>query len=164
MTGHAALAAGRWSTLTLAEQLANVGSEVERTITAWEARRTERFDKALTRALELFDLTAGMTAGEGIGGERSCERGRSSAAFFSTRSCCPTRRARCAATSWRLRCSPGGGGVPEPTAGRRYVRDSDRHRSSVVELSIRNPARPAPASAGRCVSAVRGDRTDCLRW
>ena len=59
MTGHAALAAGRWSTLTLAEQLANVGSEVERTITAWETRRTDRFDKALTRALELFDLTAG---------------------------------------------------------------------------------------------------------
>jgi len=59
MTGHAALATGRWSTLTLAEQLANVGSEVERTITAWEARRTDRFDKALTRALELFDLTAG---------------------------------------------------------------------------------------------------------
>src|SRR5713101_278817 len=25
-----------------------------------------------------------------------------------------------------------------------------RHRSSVVELSIRNPARPAHASAGRC--------------
>ncbi len=59
MTGHAALASGRWTTLTLAEQLANVGSEVERTITAWEARRTDRFDKALTRALELFDLTAG---------------------------------------------------------------------------------------------------------
>ncbi len=59
MTGHATLATGRWSTLTLAEQLANVGSEVERTIAAWEARRTDRFDKALARALELFDLTAG---------------------------------------------------------------------------------------------------------
>jgi hypothetical protein len=59
MTGHAALANGRWTTLTLAEQLANVGSEVERAITAWEARRTDRFDKALTRALELFDLTVG---------------------------------------------------------------------------------------------------------
>src|SRR2546426_10790866 len=58
MTGHAALATGRWSTLTLAEQLANVGSEVERTITAWEADRSDRFDRALTRALELFDLTA----------------------------------------------------------------------------------------------------------
>src|SRR2546425_13355695 len=59
MTIHVGLAAGRWAALSLPEQLANVGSEVERTITAWEARRTDRFDKALTRALELFDLTAG---------------------------------------------------------------------------------------------------------
>ena len=58
MTGHASLATGRWSTLSLAEQLANAGSEVERTIVAWEAQRSDRFDRALTRALELFDLTA----------------------------------------------------------------------------------------------------------
>src|SRR5436190_22522603 len=32
-----------------------------------------------------------------------------------------------------------------------------RHRSSVVELSIRNPARPAHASAGRCVCDGFGD-------
>ncbi len=59
MTGHPGLAAGRWTTLTLAEQLANVGSEVDRAIGAWEAQRSDRFDRALTRALELFDLTAG---------------------------------------------------------------------------------------------------------
>jgi len=58
MTGHAALATGRWATLTLAEQLANVGSEVDRAIAAWRARRSDRFDRALARALELFDLTA----------------------------------------------------------------------------------------------------------
>jgi len=58
MTSHAGLAAGRWAALTLAEQLANVGSEVDRAITAWEARRSDRFDRALARALELFDLTA----------------------------------------------------------------------------------------------------------
>jgi len=58
MTTHAGLAAGRWAALSLAEQFANVGSEVDRAITAWEARRTDRFDGALTRALELFDLTA----------------------------------------------------------------------------------------------------------
>ena len=46
MTGHAALATGRWSTLTLAEQLANVGSEVERTI---------------TRTVGVFDLVAGSS-------------------------------------------------------------------------------------------------------
>lgn len=59
MTGHPGLAAGRWTTLTIAEQLANVGSEVDRAIGAWEAQRLDRFDRALTRALELFDLTAG---------------------------------------------------------------------------------------------------------
>lgn len=58
MTMHTALAAGRWTTLTLAEQLANVGSEVDRTISAWEAQRSDRFDRALARALELLDLTA----------------------------------------------------------------------------------------------------------
>ena len=56
--GHAGLAAGRWTTLTLAEQLANVGSEVDRAIGAWEAQRSDRFDRALARALELFDLAA----------------------------------------------------------------------------------------------------------
>lgn len=58
MTTHADLAAGRWAALSLAEQLANVGSEVDRTIAAWAAQRADRFDRALARALELFDLTA----------------------------------------------------------------------------------------------------------
>jgi hypothetical protein len=58
MTIHVGLAAGRWAALSLAEQLANVGSEVNRAIAAWETPRSDRFDKALTRALELFDLTA----------------------------------------------------------------------------------------------------------
>jgi len=57
MTSHAGLAAGRWSALTLAEQLGHVGSEVDRAIVAWEAHRPDRFEKALGRALELFDLT-----------------------------------------------------------------------------------------------------------
>ena len=59
MTGHQILAAGRWTTLTLADQLANVGSEVDRAIRAWEAQRSDRFNRALARALELFDLTVG---------------------------------------------------------------------------------------------------------
>ncbi len=58
MTTHADLAAGRWAALSLAEQLANVGSEVDRAIGAWAAQRSDRFDRALARALELFDLTA----------------------------------------------------------------------------------------------------------
>src|SRR6266704_6751150 len=36
----------------------------------------------------------------------------------------------------------------------------DRNRSSVVELSIRNPARPAQASAGRCVFKELGGASD----
>ncbi|MFQ6046347.1 MAG: hypothetical protein ACE5PT_08310 [Gemmatimonadales bacterium] len=58
MSGHAELAAGRWHELSLAEQLANVGAEVDRAIRASEAGRAERFERALERALELFDLTA----------------------------------------------------------------------------------------------------------
>ena len=58
MTLHSSLADGRWRTLTIAEQLANVGSEVERVIRAHEAGKSDRFEGALERALELFDLTA----------------------------------------------------------------------------------------------------------
>ena len=39
------------------EQLAHVGSEVERAIRAHESGNHARFDGALARALELFDLT-----------------------------------------------------------------------------------------------------------
>ena len=56
--GHAGLAAGRWRTLSLLEQMANIGSEVDRVFRAAEQGRTERRDQALNRALELFDLTA----------------------------------------------------------------------------------------------------------
>jgi hypothetical protein len=55
---HASLAAGRWQTLSLMEQLGNVGSEVDRAIRAHEQGRPDRFEHALDRALELFDLTA----------------------------------------------------------------------------------------------------------
>lgn len=51
-------AAARWGRFTIAEQLAHVGSEVERTFRAQEAGNLPRRDLALARALELFDLTA----------------------------------------------------------------------------------------------------------
>src|SRR5213593_1903474 len=54
MTTHAGLAAGRWTALSLAEQLGNVGSEVDRAIAPWAAQRSDR----LERALGCFDLTA----------------------------------------------------------------------------------------------------------
>lgn len=55
---HTSLAGGRWRTLTLMEQLGNVGSEVERAFRAHTQGRADRFGHALARALELFDLTA----------------------------------------------------------------------------------------------------------
>ena len=50
--------ARRWQQLTLMEQLAHVGSEVERVIRAHETKNQVRFENALARALELFDFTA----------------------------------------------------------------------------------------------------------
>ncbi len=58
MTGvqHTELAAGRWWTLSLAEQLGHVGSEVSRTL-RWQSRNPQIAHGALQRALELLDLT-----------------------------------------------------------------------------------------------------------
>jgi hypothetical protein len=52
---HQSLANGRWFTLSLAEQLGNIGSEVSRAIRARGDKK--RFDAAVSRALELFHLT-----------------------------------------------------------------------------------------------------------
>lgn len=49
--------AERWKAFSLMEQLGNVGSEVGRTIRARATGNVSRFDQALARALELFDLT-----------------------------------------------------------------------------------------------------------
>ncbi len=46
----------RWFTLSLAEQLGNIGSEVGRART-WQNRDDKSFWGAVRRALELFDLT-----------------------------------------------------------------------------------------------------------
>jgi hypothetical protein len=54
---HKSLAAGRWQTLTFIEQMANVGSEIERTVT-WKNKGNNEFrGLAFKRALELLDLT-----------------------------------------------------------------------------------------------------------
>jgi hypothetical protein len=52
---HQSLAAGRWQTLSLAEQLGNVGSEVGRAVRAKTQHNDRRMWSALERALELFD-------------------------------------------------------------------------------------------------------------
>lgn len=54
---HRELAAGRWFTLSLMEQLGNVGSEVSRALRARSSSQAEREARALDRALELMDLT-----------------------------------------------------------------------------------------------------------
>lgn len=50
---HETLAQGRWQTMSLAEQMGNIGSEVHRAAT----ENTDRALRARDRALELFDLT-----------------------------------------------------------------------------------------------------------
>ena len=54
---HQGLAAGRWHVLTLCEQMANIGSEVERAFQWKEKNNHGRSSKAFERALELLDLT-----------------------------------------------------------------------------------------------------------
>lgn len=54
---HAAQASGRWFTLTIVEQLANIGTEVARAARAKSDGNRARFDHSLDRALELFDLS-----------------------------------------------------------------------------------------------------------
>ena len=53
---HQQLASGKWRELSLVEQLANIGSEVERTM-SWRSKNPEYSRLAFERALELIDLT-----------------------------------------------------------------------------------------------------------
>jgi hypothetical protein len=51
-----AVSKDRWFTLSLADQLGNIGSEVGRA-RKWQGKDEQSFWGAVTRALELFDLT-----------------------------------------------------------------------------------------------------------
>ena len=54
---HKELAAGRWAKLSFVEQMANIGSEVERALN-WQAKQNADYtQRAYERALELVDLT-----------------------------------------------------------------------------------------------------------
>jgi hypothetical protein len=54
---HPGLASGRWHTVPLVEQLANVGSEVERAL-GWTSKGNPDYSRrALERGLELLELT-----------------------------------------------------------------------------------------------------------
>ncbi|MFH1783327.1 MAG: hypothetical protein ABH868_00290 [bacterium] len=60
---HKDLAAGRWAKLSFIEQMANIGSEVERALN-WRRKHNDiYFQKASDRALELIDLTLDCTRG-----------------------------------------------------------------------------------------------------
>lgn len=54
---HQSLAAGRWFKLSLAEQMANIGSEFERVLSWRKKNQPNLSDKAFVRMHELFDLT-----------------------------------------------------------------------------------------------------------
>jgi hypothetical protein len=54
---HKKLAQGRWQKLSFFEQMANTGSEIERTI-SWQKKKNLKYSRlAFERALELLDLT-----------------------------------------------------------------------------------------------------------
>lgn len=53
---HKQLAEGRWFNLTFFEQMANLGSEIERAIT-WKDKNKEYSEQAVIRALELLSLS-----------------------------------------------------------------------------------------------------------
>lgn len=54
---HKNLALGRWYELSFIEQMANIGSEVERSL-SWRRKKNEFYSqKAFERSLELIDLT-----------------------------------------------------------------------------------------------------------
>ncbi|MDP4001679.1 MAG: hypothetical protein Q8P69_01390 [bacterium] len=46
----------RWHTLPLAEQMANIGSEIGRAA-KWQGKDDNRFDGVISRAMELINLT-----------------------------------------------------------------------------------------------------------
>lgn len=54
---HKELAAGRWGRLSFSEQMANIGSEIERALN-WKAKNNLDYSqKAFERSLELIDLS-----------------------------------------------------------------------------------------------------------
>jgi hypothetical protein len=58
---HKDLTVGRWSQLPFSEQMANIGSEVERALN-WRAKNNAAYSQqAFERSLELIDLTLAST-------------------------------------------------------------------------------------------------------
>jgi len=53
---HKNLAAGKWNTFSLVEQMGNIGSEISRAV-RWQYTDEKLYQHAIERALELLDLT-----------------------------------------------------------------------------------------------------------
>ena len=54
---HKELASGKWKALSLSDQMANIGSEVNRALNWRKKGNTEYCLRAVSRALELLDLS-----------------------------------------------------------------------------------------------------------
>lgn len=54
---HKELVSGRWAEMSLAEQMANVGSEVSRALNWQKKGKKDLSERAFHRALELLDMT-----------------------------------------------------------------------------------------------------------
>lgn len=54
---HNELASGRWAQMSLAEQMANVGSEVSRSLNWQKKGKKDLAERSFHRALELMDMT-----------------------------------------------------------------------------------------------------------
>ena len=97
---HKDLAAGGWSRLSFLEQMANVGSEVERALN-WRAKNNAAYcQKASERALELMDLTLDNATGSARLKEVACVREALVDYFFGT------NQYRSSEMSWRKYFSP----------------------------------------------------------
>ncbi len=58
---HKSLAEGRWTQMSLSEQMANIGSEISRALN-WKRKNNEKYcQKSVIRALELISLTIDNT-------------------------------------------------------------------------------------------------------
>lgn len=79
---HKNLAEGRWESLPFIEQMANIGSEVERAL-HWKAKQHHDYShKAFERALELIDLT--LDSAKGLSRLRELARMREAMVDFFT--------------------------------------------------------------------------------
>jgi hypothetical protein len=109
---HKDLVAGRWTKLTLPQQLANIGSEVSRMAHWRESGDEAASEDALKRALELVDLTLAGLHVPARALEIAQLREALCAAFLGTREYdIPMKRWK--TTSCHSRCVPSAKGTPK---------------------------------------------------